>query len=250
MSATNKTPFLDLPSFVGSDIPGWLTSWNDAMSKIDTGVQGINTIAGTANNNANSAMQQVGNIGDQVSQLQTDVTALQGTVGNLVIDPNRRYLTITPDAPAGATFSLLGAANSRVAWLTLNGNITTAAVWQPCQAFDHEHYYLTIATLNENLLSLKPGNIVTGTNIVGFPGISGIAITTNESGVTQLEHWELPWCAVWNGSTTHFYVLALPNLITNNRITKPLSLNGVSWAFWVGPPVNSIDVKAYRRILE
>ena len=36
MSATNKTANYELPEFVGTDKPSWLTDFNGAMTKIDT----------------------------------------------------------------------------------------------------------------------------------------------------------------------------------------------------------------------
>ena len=42
MSATNTTPFLQLPQFAATDKPTWLGDFNGAMSKIDTGVASNN----------------------------------------------------------------------------------------------------------------------------------------------------------------------------------------------------------------
>ena len=38
MSHTNTTPNYNLPQFVGSDKPAWLTDVNNAMSAIDTAI--------------------------------------------------------------------------------------------------------------------------------------------------------------------------------------------------------------------
>lgn len=45
MASTNKTSFLELSQFVGSDKPAWLTDYNGDMEKIDSGVsKNANTI--------------------------------------------------------------------------------------------------------------------------------------------------------------------------------------------------------------
>lgn len=41
MSATNKTPNYELPEFVGTDKPSWLTDFNGAMTKIDTALHDL-----------------------------------------------------------------------------------------------------------------------------------------------------------------------------------------------------------------
>jgi len=55
MSATNKTTYLDLPKFIGTDVPSWLGDFNGAMEKIDTGYNNVDIKAGQAASTANSA---------------------------------------------------------------------------------------------------------------------------------------------------------------------------------------------------
>lgn len=49
MSATNKTTNYNLPIFVGSDVPSWLTDWNSAMQLLDTAIGNVLTVANKAN---------------------------------------------------------------------------------------------------------------------------------------------------------------------------------------------------------
>lgn len=67
MGATNTTPNIGLPSFVGTDKPAWLTDWNGAMSTIDTEIGTLKT--------------DVSGDGTQISGLSASVTALNNTVG-------------------------------------------------------------------------------------------------------------------------------------------------------------------------
>lgn len=49
MSSTNKTTNYNLPIFVGSDVPSWLTDWNSAMQLLDTAIGNVLTVANKAN---------------------------------------------------------------------------------------------------------------------------------------------------------------------------------------------------------
>ena len=56
MSATNSTPIINLPLFIGTDKPAWLTDWNGAMNTIDTAIANLQTAeAGTATSLASLA---------------------------------------------------------------------------------------------------------------------------------------------------------------------------------------------------
>lgn len=62
MSHTNNTTFMNLPLFVGTDKPAWLTDFNSAMQAID-----------------NTCSQQK----DDIDALQLAVTAVQTAISNL-----------------------------------------------------------------------------------------------------------------------------------------------------------------------
>lgn len=104
MGATNSTPNIQLPSFIGTDKPSWLGDWNSAMTKIDTKFGTVDGSIGTVTNTANAAQtaaeaasqgvttlqgtvtQHTSEISDvmaDVSSLEADVTQLQNTVNNI-----------------------------------------------------------------------------------------------------------------------------------------------------------------------
>lgn len=68
MSHTNNTTFLNLPLFIGTDKPAWLTDFNSAMQAIDTNASNqkndidANALAITALQTAINAMHPVGSI--------------------------------------------------------------------------------------------------------------------------------------------------------------------------------------------
>lgn len=66
MSATNSTPTINLPLFIGTDKPAWLTDWNGSMNAIDSAIATLQTAeSGTAT---------------ALASLSQSVTALSGTV--------------------------------------------------------------------------------------------------------------------------------------------------------------------------
>lgn len=83
MSATNSTPIINLPLFIGTDKPAWLTDWNGAMNTIDTAIANLQTAeSGTATSLASLA-QSVEALSGTVSQHTTAIqTVTQATAGN------------------------------------------------------------------------------------------------------------------------------------------------------------------------
>ena len=73
MAHTNNTTFLNLPLFIGTDKPAWLTDFNSAMQAIDNNASSqkadidANTLAITALQTAVNALHPVGSIYMSVS---------------------------------------------------------------------------------------------------------------------------------------------------------------------------------------
>lgn len=74
MSATNKTAIYELPIFLGTDVPSWLTDWNGAMGIIDNAIAAAKAAADAAASTAGTAAADIVTI-------QGNITSLQGTVG-------------------------------------------------------------------------------------------------------------------------------------------------------------------------
>ena len=73
MSATNKTPNMELPIYVAEDKPTYLGDWNSTMSKIDTTVTATRNVADSAMETASSASNGVATNTESIGALQTDV---------------------------------------------------------------------------------------------------------------------------------------------------------------------------------
>lgn len=73
MSATNKTPNMELPIYVPEDKPTYLGDWNSTMSKIDTTVTATRNVADSAMETASNASNGVATNTESIGALQTDV---------------------------------------------------------------------------------------------------------------------------------------------------------------------------------
>lgn len=61
MAYTNKTKNYELPIYIATDKPKYLTDFNSAMEKIDTSIKGVADNVTTASTNASSALEKATN---------------------------------------------------------------------------------------------------------------------------------------------------------------------------------------------
>lgn len=71
MGSTNKTQYLQLPQWIGTDQPTWLGDMNDAFLKIDTGYNTISGNASSAISQAGQAVQTATNASEKASEALT-----------------------------------------------------------------------------------------------------------------------------------------------------------------------------------
>lgn len=87
MSATNATPTISLPLFIGTDKPAWLTDWNGAMNAIDSAIATLQTAEGGTATALASLSQSVealsGTVSQHTTSLQTITTAVAGNTGSI-----------------------------------------------------------------------------------------------------------------------------------------------------------------------
>lgn len=111
MSATNATPIINLPLFIGTDKPAWLVDWNGAMNTIDTAIANLQTAeSGTATSLASLA-QSVEALSGTVSQhttaIQTVTTATSANTGSI----NTINSLIGNGEPTTSDKTIIGAIN-------------------------------------------------------------------------------------------------------------------------------------------
>ena len=87
MSATNSTPTISLPLFIGTDKPAWLTDWNGAMNTIDSAIATLQTAeSGTATALASLSQSLTalsGTVEQHTTAIQTVTTATASNTGSI-----------------------------------------------------------------------------------------------------------------------------------------------------------------------
>ena len=96
MSATNKTTYLDLPQFIGTDVPSWLGDFNGAMEKIDTGYNKVDIKTGQAAATANSASSKADINTQSITSINAELETLKNAVQNYDNILNFKSVTCVP----------------------------------------------------------------------------------------------------------------------------------------------------------
>ena len=116
MSSTNSTSHYNLPQFVSTDKPAWLTDFNGAMGAIDTGIYEAKTTADTANTAAGNADTKAGNAQQTANTALTNAGTAQSTA-----DGNTAKIGTLTSLDTSAKTNLVAAVNE------VNTNNTTTA---------------------------------------------------------------------------------------------------------------------------
>lgn len=128
MSATNSTANINLPLFIGTDKPAWLTDWNGAMNAIDAAIAALQTAeSGTATSLASLAQSLEalsGTVGQHTTALQTLTTAVSGNTGSI----NTINSLIGNGQPTTTDKTLIGAINELHAEIGGGTSVTASAV--------------------------------------------------------------------------------------------------------------------------
>lgn len=96
MSATNKTTYLDLPQFIGTDVPSWLGDFNGAMKTIDTGYNNVDIKADQAASTANSASSKADINTQSITSMNAELKTLKKAVQNYDNILNFKMVTCVP----------------------------------------------------------------------------------------------------------------------------------------------------------
>lgn len=96
MSATNKTTYLDLPQFIGTDVPSWLGDFNGAMEKIDTGYNNVDIKVVQATSTANSASSKADINTKSITSINDELKTLKNAVQNYDNILNFKTVTCIP----------------------------------------------------------------------------------------------------------------------------------------------------------
>ena len=121
MSATNATTYYELPVFIATDKPAWLTDWNGAMNAIDTAIKEALTAGENAQTTANTATSSIATINDSLTTINTSLTTLTSTVTGLVGSVNTINSLIGNGEPTTSDKTLIGAINEIYGMITGGG---------------------------------------------------------------------------------------------------------------------------------
>lgn len=83
MSATNRTANYNLPQFVATDVPTWLTDVNGAMSTIDTSIKGVADSVTTVHGEVNAVDARVDTTNGNITTLAQSVTTAEQNIATL-----------------------------------------------------------------------------------------------------------------------------------------------------------------------
>ena len=125
MSATNKTAVYELPIFLGTDVPSWLTDWNGAMGDIDTAIAAAKAAADAAASTAGTAATDIVTINGQITSLQNTVGTHTTQIGTISGNINTINSLIGNGTPTTTDQTLIGAINELHANQGDLANLTT-----------------------------------------------------------------------------------------------------------------------------
>ena len=121
MSATNSTANYELPIFLATDKPAWLTDWNGAMSAIDTAIHAAQATADGAQTTASAATADISTINASLTTITGNITSLTTSVNSNTGAINTINSLIGNGEPTTSDKTLIGAINEIYGMITGGG---------------------------------------------------------------------------------------------------------------------------------
>ena len=150
MSATNSTPTIGLPLFIGTDKPAWLTDFNGAMNTIDSAIANLQTAEGGTATSLAALSQSVealsGTVSQHTTSLQTITTAVSGNTGSI----NTINSLIGNGQPTTEDKTIIGAINEIYAEIGGGSTVTASVV-----SYDNTSSGMTADDVQEAIDELK-----------------------------------------------------------------------------------------------
>lgn len=150
MSATNATPTIGLPLFIGTDKPAWLTDFNGAMNTIDGAIANLQTAEGGTATSLAALSQSVealsGTVSQHTTSLQTISTAVSGNTGSI----NTINSLIGNGQPTTEDKTIIGAINEIYAEIGGGSSVTASVV-----SYDNTSSGMTADDVQEAIDELK-----------------------------------------------------------------------------------------------
>ena len=176
MSATNHTANYNLPQFIGSDKPAWLTDVNGAMSAIDLGIAAAQAKADGADTKADTVGANLETLSGSVTTLDTAVTTLSGTVTSQGGTINTITSLIGNGEPTTTDKTIIGAINE------LNGERDAEDI-----AYDNTTSGLTASNVQAAIDEVAAGAVTPEADDVAYDNTtSGLTATNVQAAIDEL----------------------------------------------------------------
>lgn len=194
MSATNKTTYYELPVFIATDEPKWLTDWNGAMNIIDAAIAEAKTAGDNAQTTANANALAISGLSDSVSTISTALGTLTTTVNTINGTVNTITELIGNGTPTTTDKTIIGAINelkAEIDALAPGGEVAADDV-----TYDNTDSGLTATNVQDAIDELAQGGgagadlnfvnsadavLTAGSNVTIDSGSSSIQLLSNTS---------------------------------------------------------------------
>lgn len=168
MSATNATTNYELPVFIATDKPAWLTDWNGAMNAIDTAIHTAQSTADNAATTAGTATTDIATINNSLTTITGNITSLTTSVNGNTAAINTINSLIGNGEPTTTDKTLIGAINEIYGMITGGSN--------PVEA-DHVAYDNTTSGLTAT-------NVQDAIDEIADPAAADVSYSNTSSGLT------------------------------------------------------------------
>lgn len=203
MSATNKTTYLDLPQFIGTDVPSWLGDFNGAMEKIDTGYNNVDIKAGQAASTANSASSKADINTQSITSINAELKTLKNAVQNYDNILNFKIVTCVPspnNLKADSSMLMTQNTNKTLASLKFNATLlyplTNPSKYVFTWATGGTTTFYDLFTIEDNCFNLNQTALPRSTECLTV----GVMSYRNESTKDISRLYVRAW---YDGATTH-----------------------------------------------
>lgn len=202
MSATNKTTYYELPIFIGTDTPSWLGDWNNAITAIDTAINGAMAKGESALSKANSAQASSDTNTSQLEATNKEIETLKKAVQNYdsILDFSEVAIAINPNNVASKNGVYMAQNKNK----TLNklmisvilSQLTNPTTYVYTRESGTSTWY-DLFTVEDNCLKLNQ------TSLPNYQHALTVGAINEFSADGKFEGG--PWLRAWfDGATTHF----------------------------------------------
>ena len=192
MSATNSTPTINLPLFIGTDKPAWLVDWNGAMNAIDSAIAALQTAeSGTAaalSALSNSVTALSNTVSQQTTAIETvtqSVNQLAGNVTTINGNINTINSLIGNGEPTTTDKTIIGAINEINAKIPEGGTVEADDV-----TYDNQTSGLNAtnvqAAIDEVNAKIPAGGAVEADDVSFDNTASGLSATNVQAAIDEL----------------------------------------------------------------